>query len=103
MEIELNEMNFEKEVVESPVPVLVDFWAPWCGPCMMLAPVLEQVVAERAGSVKLAKVNVDECPALAARFGITSIPAVYLFKDGAAVGSSVGYMDKDALVSRFFR
>jgi len=100
MEIEINEGNFEDEVVKSELPVLVDFWATWCGPCKMLAPVVAEIAAEREGSLKVGKVNVDESPELAARFGIMSIPAVFLFKGGKVAAQAVGYMSKDELVSR---
>ena len=100
MEIELNEGNFEDEVVKSELPVLVDFWATWCGPCMMLAPVVAEIAAEREGSLKVGKVNVDESPELAARFGIMSIPAVLLFKGGKVAAQAVGYMSKDELVAK---
>ena len=100
MEIELNEGNFEDEVVKSELPVMVDFWATWCGPCKMLAPVVAEIAAEREGSLKVGKVNVDESPELAARFGIMSIPAVFLFKGGKVAAQAVGYMSKDELVSK---
>ena len=100
MEIEINEGNFEDEVVKSELPVMVDFWATWCGPCKMLAPVVAEIAAEREGSLKVGKVNVDENPELAARFGIMSIPAVFLFKGGKVAAQAVGYMSKDELVSK---
>ena len=100
MEIEINEKNFEDEVAKSDLPVLVDFWAPWCGPCQMLGPVIAEIAAEREGSLRVGKVNVDESPALAARFGVMSIPAVFLFKGGEAVAQAVGYMSKAELVAK---
>ena len=100
MEIELNAKNFGDEVEKSDLPVLVDFWAPWCGPCMMLGPVIAEIAAEREGALKVGKVNVDEAPELAAKFGVMSIPAVFLFKNGAVAAQAVGYMSKDELVAK---
>jgi len=99
MEIELNEANFEAEVEKSATPVLVDFWATWCGPCMMLGPVVAEIASEREGTLKVGKVNVDECPELAARFGVMSIPAVFLFRDGKVAKQAVGYMPKADLLA----
>ena len=82
MELNVNGGNFEEEVLRSNVPVLVDFWAEWCGPCMMLGPVVAEVAKEKEGALKVCKVNVDESPDLAAKFGIMSIPALLLFKGG---------------------
>lgn len=103
MAVELNIQNFEAEVLKSEIPVIVDFWATWCGPCMMLAPVLNELARDRAGALKLAKVNVDDCPELAARYGITSIPAVFLFKGGEIVSQTVGYMSKEELAARLLK
>ena len=99
MEITLTKTNFEMEVLKSDKPVLVDFWAPWCGPCRMLAPVLAEVAAEKGDKIKVGKVNVDENPELAAQYGITGIPAMLLFKDGKVAATSVGFKPKPELES----
>ena len=100
MEITLNAANFEAEVINSQLPVLVDFWATWCGPCQMLGPVVAEIAEERASTLKVGKVNVDEAPELAARYGVMSIPAVFLFKGGQVVAQSVGYMSKADLLAK---
>ena len=96
-EITLNTTNFEKEVLESDIPVLVDFWAGWCGPCKMLAPTIEEIAKEYEGKVKVGKVNIDEFAPLAIKYGVASIPTVILFKAGQAVDKSVGFVPKAAI------
>lgn len=96
-EIKLTDQNFEQEVLHADLPVLVDFWASWCGPCQMLSPVIAEIAEEYAGKVKVGKVNVDEQPNLANRYGIANIPTVMLFKNGEVVNTSLGYRPKNEL------
>ena len=98
--IELTADNFNEEVLNSDKPVLVDFWAPWCGPCRMLAPVLEELGREHP-EIKVCKVNTDDEMELAVKFGIDSIPCVIAFKNGKQIDKSVGFTSKDRLLSLF--
>jgi thioredoxin 1 len=91
------ETTFEQEVIESDTPVIVDFWAEWCGPCHAVSPILERIVDERGDELKLVKVNIDEEPGLAQRFGVASIPTMILFKDGEPSAFAVGAQPKAAL------
>jgi len=91
--------NFEEEVMQSELPVLVDFWAEWCGPCKMIAPILDEIADEQVGSVKIAKLNVDDAPDTARQHEVMSIPTMILFKDGQPVKRIVGAKPKDALMA----
>lgn len=97
----VTDASFEDDVLKSDKPVLVDFWAEWCGPCRALTPILEELAVEHEEKIEVVKVNVDENPAIAAKFGITSIPAVFAFKDGEHVHTSIGAKPKPALEQEF--
>lgn len=98
MEITITTNNFDDEVLKSDKPVLVDFWATWCGPCKMMGPEIAKIADERASTLKVGKVNVDDEPELAQKFGIMSIPTVILFNRGKAEKTSVGFLPKDELL-----
>lgn len=95
----LTDDTFEEEVLKSDIPVLVDFWAQWCGPCKMIAPILEEVAGEYAGRVKVAKLNIDENQATAPQYGVRGIPTLILVKDGAVQAQQVGAVSKSQLTS----
>jgi thioredoxin 1 len=95
----ISDADFETEVLHANVPVLVDFWAEWCGPCKMIAPILEAIAGEYEGKVKIVKVNVDQNPDTPAKFGIRGIPTLILFKNGEAAATKVGALNKSQLTS----
>ena len=98
MVMEITDSNFNTEVIKSDIPVLVDFWAVWCGPCKMVAPEIEKITEEKAGVLKIGKLNVDENRDTAIKYSITSIPSLLLFKDGQMVKKLVGAMSKDRIL-----
>ena len=98
MEVVLNKENFDKEVLESDKLVLVDFWATWCGPCQMIAPVIEEIAKECSDKVKVGKVNVDDNQELAIKYGVMSIPTLLFFKNGNLVNTVVGFHSKSEIV-----
>ncbi len=100
MAISVNDSNFEETVLQAGLPVLVDFWAEWCGPCKMMLPIIEEVSAESEGKIIVAKVDVDSSPATAARFGIRNIPTILFFKNGEVVDKQVGAAPKTSLVEK---
>ena len=99
MEIVVNKNNFESEVINSEIPVIVDFWATWCGPCRMIAPILEDIAKENQGKIKVAKINVDEEMELAVKFKIEAIPTLLIFKNGEIVNKSLGVLSKEEILN----
>jgi thioredoxin 1 len=101
--VELTDSSFETEVLKSTIPVLIDFWAIWCGPCRMVSPVVEEIAGEYAGKLKVGKVDVDSNPATAMQYGIRSIPTLLLFKDGQVIEQIVGAVPKRVIVDKLSR
>jgi len=102
MEINVDTANFKKEVIDSEIPALVDFWAPWCGPCQMITPHLEELAKDYNGKLKVCKLNVDEAPEIATQYTVMSIPALMLFKEGKVMKKQVGAINKKEL-EKFIR
>ena len=98
--LEVNEANFKQEVLESTVPVLVDFWAPWCGPCRMVGPIVDEIAKDYAGKLKVVKINTDEAPGVAGSYNIMSIPTLMIFKGGERVDQIIGSQPKQAIIGK---
>ncbi len=97
--LDINDQQFDSEVLASKIPVLIDFWAPWCGPCRMLAPVIEELAPEYSGRLKFVKINVDEAPETPAKYGVRGIPTLLIIKDGSVIATKVGALSRSALQS----
>jgi thioredoxin 1 len=98
--LEFNESNFEREVIKSSVPVLIDFWAAWCAPCRLISPVVDEIAGELKGTMKVGKVDVDNNPEIASRFSILNIPTLLLFKDGEEASRIIGVNTKEAILTK---
>lgn len=101
MEYQFTDENFETEVIKSAVPVLVDFWATWCGPCQMMAPVIEELTKELEGKIKVGKLSVDEAPKTAEKYNVMSVPTLILFKNGEVAKTLVGFRTKEDILKEF--
>ncbi|MBE7081266.1 MAG: thioredoxin [Clostridiales bacterium] len=102
MEVKLTKQNFEQEVLKSEIPVIVDFWATWCGPCKMIAPILEEIATEYEGKIKVAKANVDEEMALAIEYKVEVIPTLFYFENGQVKNKTVGVLEKKEILAKVF-
>lgn len=100
MSLQFTDANFEEEVEQSSIPVLVDFWAPWCGPCKMIGPIIDQIATEMAGTVKVGKVDVEQNQGVASKYGVRSIPTMIIIKDGQILDTIVGATSKDNIVNK---
>ncbi len=97
MEIVLTDQNFKEEILNSQIPALVDFWAPWCGPCKMIGPVIEEIASQYQGKIKIGKLNVDDAPVSASQYSIMSIPTLIIFKGGEVVDKIIGVVSKETI------